>query len=75
MCPQAYYKSISWLLQKYKEIRRANFLSGSVCDSMYDLEWVFSFTLSLFSHLLKETVVLGDPWSSSQAREFMNGNI
>lgn len=59
----------------YKEIRRADFLSGSICDSMYDLEWVFSFTLSLFSHLLEETVVLGDLWSSTQASEFMNGDI
>ena len=42
---------------------------------MYELEWVFSFTLSLFSHLLKESVVLGDPWSPSQASEFMNGDI
>ena len=42
---------------------------------MYELEWAFSFILSLFSHLLKETVVLGDSWSPSQASEFMNGDI
>ena len=59
----------------YKEIRRADFLSGSICDSVYDLEWIFSFTLSLFPDMLEETVVLGDLWSSPQASEFMNGDI